>query len=111
MMNRMAIAAVMPATGPDLGARDLGERAPAAPRRGPQDDEVVHRAGEADAGDEPDQPGREAELRRQHRPDSGPAPVMAAKWWPKSTQRLVGMVVVPVVPGVRRRRPRCRRAP
>ena len=41
----------------DLGAGDLGERAAAAAGRGPEDDEVVDRAGEADAGDQPDSPG------------------------------------------------------
>ena len=33
----------------DLGARDLGERPAAAAGRGPQRDEVVHGAGEADS--------------------------------------------------------------
>ena len=32
-------------------------------------DEVLHRAGQADAADQPDQAGRIAELRRQHRAD------------------------------------------
>jgi hypothetical protein len=57
---------------PDLRAGDVGERGAAAPRRRPEDDEVVHRAREADAGHEPDQTWRIAELRGQHRADQGP---------------------------------------
>ena len=53
----------------DLGARDVGERTAAAPHRGPQDDVVVDRAREADAGDEPDEAGGIAELSRKHRAD------------------------------------------
>ena len=69
MMKRIAIAAVTPATGP-ISARAISasDRPPRRDRR-PQDDEVVHGAGEADADDQPDQPGRVAELRRQHRAD------------------------------------------
>ena len=58
--------------GADFGAGDLGQRPAAAPGRRPERGEVVHGAGEADAGDEPDEPGREAKLRREHRTDERP---------------------------------------
>ena len=71
-MKRIAMAAGDAGDRADLGARDLGERAAAAARRRPERDEVVHRAGEADAGEDPDEAGRVAELRREHRPDQRP---------------------------------------
>src|SRR5687768_8827414 len=60
--------------GADLFPGDLRERAPAATGRRPEDDEVVHGAREADAGDEPDEARRPAELRGEDRADqrSGP---------------------------------------
>ena len=53
----------------DLLLDDVGQRPAAAARRCPQHDAVVDRAGEATSGDEPDEAGRVAELRRQHRAD------------------------------------------
>ncbi len=35
-------------------------------------------------------PGRKPNCAASTGPISGPAPVIAAKWWPKSTQRFVG---------------------
>ena len=58
--------------GPELLARDLGERSPPAPHRGDEDDEVLHGAAEDDAEEDPRVPGEEAELRRQHRADERP---------------------------------------
>ena len=72
MMKRIAIAAVDAGHRADLACGDLGQRPAAAARRGPQDDEVVHRAGEAHAGDQPDEAGRVAELGREHGPDQRP---------------------------------------
>ena len=61
-----------PATGPiSERAMSASERA-AAPRRRPQDDHVVDGAGEADAADQPDEPGRVAELRGEDGPDERP---------------------------------------
>ena len=74
----------------DLLARDLGERRAVAPRRRPQDDEVVDRAARHDADDEPEEPGQKPNCAASTGPMSGPAPVIAAKWWPKSTHRGVG---------------------
>jgi hypothetical protein len=53
----------------DLFAGDLRQRAATPARRGPEHDEVVDRAGQADPADQPDQARRPAELRRQHRTD------------------------------------------
>ena len=69
-MKRTAMAPVMPATGPISVRAISAERPAAAPRRGPEHDQVVDGAGEAAAGDEPDEAGRVAELRGQHRADA-----------------------------------------
>ena len=55
--------------GADLLLDDVGQRLAAAPHRRPQDHGVVDRAGQAASRDEPDEPGRVAELRREHRAD------------------------------------------
>ena len=91
--------------GADLLARDLGERAAAAPGRGPQDDEVVHRAGETDADDQPDEPGSEAELRGEHRADERPGAGDRREVMPEEDQPVRRVVVVAVVALVRRRDP------
>ena len=110
MTNRIATPAVDAGDRADLGARDLGQRSAAAPRGGPQDDEVVHRPGQADAGDEPDQPGRVAELSRQHGTDQRARAGDRGEVMTEQHQPMRRMVVVAVVADVRRRRPRSRRA-
>ena len=86
----------------DLRARDLGERPAAAARRRPQDRHVVHGAGEAAAGDQPDESGRVAALRGQRRPDersgAGDGGEMMAEEHPAAGR----IVVVPVVFRMRR---------
>ena len=63
----------------------------------------MHRAGEADADDEPDQPGRVAELRREHRADertgAGDRGEVMAEQHPAAGR----MIVLAVVQRVRRR--------
>ena len=105
-MNRIATAAVDAGDGPDLGTCDLGQRSAAAPRRGPQDDEVVDGACEADAGDQPDQPGRVAELRREHGTDERAGAGDRGEVMAEQHQSMRRMVVVAVVADVRRRHPR-----
>ena len=101
-MKRTAMAPTDAGDRADLGARDLGERPAAAARRGPEDRHVVHRAGQAAAGDQPDEPGRVAELRGQHRPDqrtgAGDGREMMAEEHPAAGR----IVVVPVVFRMRR---------
>src|SRR5439155_26123827 len=46
--------------GADLFARDLGERAAVAAHAGGEDDEVVHRAADGDADQDPGEAGQEA---------------------------------------------------
>ena len=55
-----------------LGADHVAERAAVAPRREEQDDHVLHRAGEDDAGEDPQRAGQIAHLRREHRADQRP---------------------------------------
>ena len=90
----------------DFGARDLGQRAAASPGRRPQDDQIVNGAGEADAADQPDQPWRVAELRRQHRTDERTRPGDRGEMVTEEHPPGRRVVVVPVGAGVRRRDPR-----
>ena len=90
----------------DLGARDVGERAPAAARRRPQNDQVVDGAGEADAGDQPDEPGRVAELRGEHRADQRAGARDRREVVAEQHPAVGGVVVVAVGADMRRRRPR-----
>ena len=69
MIAKIATIAAMPATGIHFLLRDLAERLAVAPHRRAQDQEVLHRAAEHDAGDQPDRAGQKAELRGQRRTD------------------------------------------
>ena len=89
-MNRMAIAAVMPGDRADLGRAISASDRPPRAGRGQEDDEVVDGAAEADADDQPEKPGQKPNCAASTGPMSGPAPVIAAKWWPNSTHRFVG---------------------
>ena len=62
----------------DLLAGDLRQRAAVPAGRG-RADEVVDRAGQADAADEPDQARQKPNCAARTGPISGPAPVIAAK--------------------------------
>ena len=94
----------------DLGARDVGERPAASPRRGPQPEEVLDRAGQADAADQPDQARGVAELRGEHRTDertgAGDRREVVAEQHPAAG----GVVVRAVVLRMRRRDAASRRA-
>ena len=106
MMKRIAIAAV------DAGDRSDLDRVISASDRPPRrteahkDDEVVHRAREAHAGHEPDEPRRVAELCREHRADQRPRAGDGGEVMPEQHQPMGWMVVLAVVTDVRRRRPR-----
>ena len=96
-MKRIAIAPVVPATGPiSVRAISASDR---PPRRVDAHSviDVVDRAGEADAGDEPDEPGRVAELRRQHRADERPGAGDRREVMAEEHPRLRRVVVVAVV--------------
>ena len=87
----------------ELGEGDLGERLAAAPHRRRQHEHVLHRAGQTDADDEPEQAGHVAVLDRQHGADeragAGDSREVMAEQDP-----LVGrMVVLPIVEFVRGR--------
>ena len=87
-----------------LLAGDVGERAAATAGRGPENDEVVDRARQADAGDEPDQPGSVAELRGQDRTDEGTGPCDGREVMAEEDEPVCRVIVVAVVPNVVRRR-------
>ena len=67
MIARMATIAAMPVTGPISSLRHLAQRLAVAAHRGEEDDEVLHRAAEHDAEDDPERAGQVAELGGQHR--------------------------------------------
>ena len=100
MMKRIAIDRGDAGDRTDLGARDLRERAAAAACRRPERDEVVHRAGETHADDEPEQARRIAELRGEHRTDqrtgAGDRREMMAEEHPAVRRIVVCAVVLPV---------------
>jgi hypothetical protein len=58
MIASTAISAAAPADRADLVARHLAEALAVAAHGEEQDDHVLHRAGEDDADDDPDRPGR-----------------------------------------------------
>ncbi len=53
----------------DLLLRHLAERAAVVAEAAAENAEILHRAAEDDAGEDPERPGQIAELRRQRRPD------------------------------------------
>ena len=67
---------------------------------------IVHGASQADADDQPDQPGRVAELRRQHRTDERTRPGDRGEMVTEEHPPGRGVIVLPVGAGVRRRHPR-----
>ena len=68
MMSSTVSSAVKPPDLADLLARHLAERFAVAPHGGEQDDEILHRAAQHRADDDPQRARQVAELRRQHRP-------------------------------------------
>ena len=92
--------------GPDLGTCDLCQRSAAPPCGGPEDDEVLDRPCQADTRDEPDQPGRVAELSGEHGTDERARASDRGEMMTEQDEAMRRMVVVAVVAYVRRRRPR-----
>jgi hypothetical protein len=90
MMKRIATAAMKPATGP------ISSRAISASERPPRRVEAhrMMKSWTAPARQTPAtsqmSPGAKPNWAASTGPISGPAPVIAAKWWPKSTQPIVG---------------------
>jgi len=91
--------------GADLCPRDLGERRAAAAGGGPENDHVVHGARQADAAHEPNEPGRVAELRREHRTDERPRPGNRGEVVAEEDPPGRDVIVLAVGPGVRRSGP------
>ena len=68
----------------------LAERAAVAPDRAEQDYEVLHRAGEHHADQNPERAGQITHLRRQHRPDQRPGARDGREMVTETTYLLVG---------------------
>ena len=105
MISSTVTSAVNPPTFADLLARHLPERLAVAPHRAEQDHEILHRAAEHGADDDPQRARQVAELRRQRRAHqrsgSGDGREMVAEDDP-----LVGRLeVVAVAQALGRRRP------
>ena len=90
MMPSTATSAVKPATGPISSRAIWPSDFPLRRTDDAEDDEVLNRAAEHDADDDPERAGQIAELRGERRTDERPGPAMAAKWWPKTIHRFVG---------------------
>ena len=73
---------------------------------GGQHEHVLHRPGQADADDDPDQPRQIAELHRQHRPDQRPGAGNGREMMAEQHPFVRRMIVLPVVEQHGRRRPR-----
>ena len=69
MMQKVPNRAITPGTAPSSDLDQVAQRAAVAARGDEQHDEVLHRAGEHDAGQDPQHAGQVAHLRRQHRAD------------------------------------------
>ena len=96
MIASTPTSAAAPPTGP-ISSRTIWPSALAvAAQRADQDREVLHRAAEHDADQDVERAGQVAELRGEDRArPAGPGPAIAAKWWPNTTQRLVGTKSLP----------------
>ena len=69
MITSTPTSAIEPGTGAELHLDHVAERPAVAAHRDEQDDEVLHRAGEHDAGEDPQRAGQVAHLRGEHGPD------------------------------------------
>ncbi|KAG0164432.1 hypothetical protein DFQ30_009963, partial [Apophysomyces sp. BC1015] len=82
-----------------LGLNQVAERAPVAARRDKQHDEVLHRAGEYDAGQNPQHPRQVAHLRRKHRADqrsrAGDCREMVSEQYRLIGRHIVQSIVMP----------------
>ncbi len=105
MTNRMAMEAETPATGPTSFFGDLRQRAAVVPHRGHQHHEVLHRAGEDRADQDPERAGQVAELRREHRPDQRTGPRDRREMVAEQHPLVRGVEIAPVGARDRRRRP------
>ena len=98
---------------PHLGAHHVAERLAVAPGREEQHGHVLHRAGEHDAGEDPQRAGQIAHLRREHRADQRPGAGDRGEMMAEQHVAVGRNVIEAVVVAIGRRRARRdrRRAP
>ena len=72
MIANAPTSAIVPGDRAHLHADQFAERAPVAAHRDEQDHEILHRARQHDADEDPQRAGQIAHLRGQHRPDQRP---------------------------------------
>ena len=89
-----------------LHLHHFAEGAAVAPDRAEQDDEVLHRAGEHHADENPQRPGQVSHLRGQHRPDQRPGARDRREMVPEHDVFVGGHVVEAVVVAFGRRQAR-----
>ena len=111
MIASTPTSAAAPPTGPISSRTIWPSDLPSRRSERDQDRHVLHRAAEHDAGQDVERAraGSRTARRGSARP-AGPGPAIAAKWWPKTTQRLVGTKSLPSFAALRGRRARGRRA-
>ena len=106
MIENTPISAAKPADRADLLLRHLPERAAVAAQAAAEDAEVLHRAAEHDAGEDPQRPRQIAELRRQRRPDQRSRAGDRGEVMAEHDPAVGRNEVAPVVDALRRRRSR-----
>ena len=106
MMASTPTSAIEPAVGAELHLDHFAERLAVAADRREQHDEVLHRAGDHDAGKNPQRAGQEAHLRRQHRADQRAGAGDRREVVSEQHPPVGGHVVHPVVVALGRRLPR-----
>ena len=87
----------------DLLARHLAERFSVAPHRGEQDHEILHRAAQHRADDDPQRSRQIAELRRQHRTHQRPRPGDGGEVMAEDDPLVGGLEIVAVAQALGRR--------
>ncbi len=95
--------AMNPATAPISGADQVAERAAVAAGRNEENDEILHRAGEDDADQQPQRAGQIAHLRREHRADQRACPGDGREMMAEQHLFVGRHVIEPVIAAMRRR--------
>ncbi len=106
MIESTAMSAADAADGAYLLARHLPQRLAVAPHGEEERRHVLHRAGQDDADDDPDRPGQETHLRREHGPDERTRPRYRGEVVPEEHPPVHRLEVPAVVEPLGRRRPR-----
>ena len=110
MIENTPTSAAKPPNGPISSCAIWPSERPSRRRLPHEDAEVLHRAAEHDADEDPERAGQVAELRRERRADQRPGPGDGREVMAEDDPAVGRHEVAAVVDALRRRRPRRRRA-